>query len=137
MTIAERYNAAASKLLPHMAADLAVDPAITDANHIDEMCLSPQRIPRRHGYRHSRHDRPAELRDPNMSAVTTIRIYHDTLPAHFDRSRPDAVAEAIQTALREDGVAAQASDVFSHLKIELPTNQLVEASRVLAELHLI
>lgn len=37
MTIAERYNAAASKLLPHMAADLAVDPAITDANHIDEI----------------------------------------------------------------------------------------------------
>lgn len=72
-----------------------------------------------------------------MSAITTIRIYHDTLPTHFDRSRPDAVAEAIQTALREDGVAAQASDVFSHLKIELPTNQLLEASRVLAELHLI
>jgi hypothetical protein len=72
-----------------------------------------------------------------MSAITTIRIYHDTLPAHFDRSQPDAVAEAIQTALREDGVAAQASDVFSHLKIELPTNQLLEASRVLAKLHLI
>ncbi|SMO64842.1 hypothetical protein SAMN06265173_10885 [Thalassovita litoralis] len=37
MTIAERYNAAAAKLLPHMAADLAVDPAISDANHIDEI----------------------------------------------------------------------------------------------------
>ena len=37
MTIAERYNAAANKLLPHMAADLEVDPAITDANHIDEI----------------------------------------------------------------------------------------------------
>ncbi len=37
MTIAERYNAAAAKLLPHMAADLEVDPAITDANHIDEI----------------------------------------------------------------------------------------------------
>ena len=37
MTIAERYNAAANKLLPHMAADLTVDPAITDANHIDEI----------------------------------------------------------------------------------------------------
>jgi hypothetical protein len=38
MTIAERYNAAAaSKLLPHMAADLAVDPAISDANYIDEI----------------------------------------------------------------------------------------------------
>ena len=37
MTIAERYNAAANKLLPHMAADLEVDPAITNANHIDEI----------------------------------------------------------------------------------------------------
>lgn len=37
MTIAERYNAAANKLLPHVAADLEVDPAITDANHIDEI----------------------------------------------------------------------------------------------------
>ena len=37
MTIAERYNEAANSLLPHMAADLAVDPTITDANHIDEI----------------------------------------------------------------------------------------------------
>ena len=37
MTIAERCNAATRKLLPHMAADLAVDLAITDANHIDEI----------------------------------------------------------------------------------------------------
>lgn len=37
MSIAERYNEAAAKLLPHMTADLAVDTAITDANHIDEI----------------------------------------------------------------------------------------------------
>lgn len=37
MTIAERYNAEAKRLLPHMAADLAVEPAINDANHIDEI----------------------------------------------------------------------------------------------------
>ena len=37
MTIAERYNVAAAKLLPHLADDLAVDPAISDANHIDEI----------------------------------------------------------------------------------------------------
>lgn len=37
MTIAERYNEAATRLLPHMAADLAVDPNIADANHIDEI----------------------------------------------------------------------------------------------------
>jgi hypothetical protein len=36
MTIAERYNAEAARLMPHMAADLAVDPAITRANDIDE-----------------------------------------------------------------------------------------------------
>ena len=36
MTIAERYNEAAARLLPHMAANLTVDPSITDANHIDE-----------------------------------------------------------------------------------------------------
>ena len=40
MTIAERYNAEATRLLPHMAADLAVDPAINDANHIDEIVFS-------------------------------------------------------------------------------------------------
>ena len=37
MTIAERYNNTAAKLLPHMAADLTVDPAITDANEIDDI----------------------------------------------------------------------------------------------------
>ena len=37
MKIAERYNEAAAQLLPHMAADLAVDPAISNANHIDEI----------------------------------------------------------------------------------------------------
>jgi hypothetical protein len=37
MTIAERYNAAAAQLLPHMAKDLAVEPTITNANHIDEI----------------------------------------------------------------------------------------------------
>jgi hypothetical protein len=37
MTIAERYNAAAAKLLPHMAADLTVDPSITTTNEIDDI----------------------------------------------------------------------------------------------------
>jgi hypothetical protein len=37
MTLAERYNDTASRLLPHMAADLRVDPAITSANEIDEI----------------------------------------------------------------------------------------------------
>jgi len=33
-------------------------------------------------------------------AVTTIRIDIASLPDHFDRSRPNAVAEAIEAALR-------------------------------------
>jgi len=37
MTIAERYNAEARRLMPHMATELAVDPAITTANTIDEI----------------------------------------------------------------------------------------------------
>ena len=72
-----------------------------------------------------------------MTAITTIRIDHATLPDQFVRSRPDAVAEAIEAALREDGITAEASDVISHLKIELPTSQLASACAVLAELHLI
>ena len=37
MTIARRYNTEATRLLPHMADDLAVDPAITTANEIDDI----------------------------------------------------------------------------------------------------
>ena len=37
MTIAVRFNAEAARLLPQMADDLAVDPAITTANEIDEI----------------------------------------------------------------------------------------------------
>ena len=37
MTIAERYNAEAKRLLPHIAADLAVDPSITTTNEIDDI----------------------------------------------------------------------------------------------------
>ena len=70
-------------------------------------------------------------------ATTTIRIDYAALPDQFDRSRPDVVAEAIETALREDGIKAEASDIFSHIKIELPTSQLAAASAVLAELQII
>lgn len=72
-----------------------------------------------------------------MTATTTIRIDHAALPDQFDRSRPDAVAAAIETALRDDGIKAEASDVISHIKIELPTSQLASASAVLADLQLI
>ena len=69
--------------------------------------------------------------------TTTIRIDIATLPDHLDRSRPDMVAEAIETALREAGIKADCSDLFSHLKIDLPTAQLAAASAVLVDLELI
>ena len=70
-------------------------------------------------------------------ATTTIRIDFDTLPDHLDRSRPSVVAEVIEAALREGGINADCSDLFSHIKIDLPTAQLAAASAVLVDLHLI
>ena len=70
-------------------------------------------------------------------ATTTIRIDIDTLPAHLDRSRPSVVADAIEAALREGGIAADCSDLFSHIKIDLPTAELAAASAVLVALQLI
>jgi len=70
-------------------------------------------------------------------AITTIRIDHAALPEHLDRSRPDDVAAAIEAALRDEGITAEASDVISHIKIELPTSQLAAASTMLASLQLI
>ena len=37
MTLAKKYNAEVERLMPHMASDLTVDPAIDDASHIDEL----------------------------------------------------------------------------------------------------
>ena len=59
------------------------------------------------------------------------------LPDHLDRSRPAVVAEAIEAALREGGIKTDCSDLFSHIKIDLPTAQLAAASAVLVDLHLI
>ena len=70
-------------------------------------------------------------------ATTTIRIDYAALPDQFDSSRPDAVAAAIEAALCEDRIKAEASDVISHFKIELPTTQLAAACAVLADLQLI
>ena len=72
-----------------------------------------------------------------MTAITTIRIDHDTLPEPLGRKSPDAVAEAIEAALRDNGITAEASDVISHIKIELPTARLAAASAVLAGMGLI
>jgi len=70
-------------------------------------------------------------------ATTTIRIDIGTLPEHLDRSRPSVVAESIEAALMEAGIKADCSDLFSHIKIDLPTAQLAAASAVLVDLQLI
>jgi hypothetical protein len=70
-------------------------------------------------------------------ASTTIRIDIATLPDHLDRSRLNSVAASIEDALREGGINADCSDIFSHLKIDLPTAQLAAASAVLVDLQLI
>ena len=72
-----------------------------------------------------------------MTAITTIRIEHAALPDHFDCTRPDVVAEVIEAELRDAGITADASDVISHIKIELPTIHLAAASTMLASLQLI
>ena len=69
--------------------------------------------------------------------TTIIRIDIATLPDHLDRSRPNVVAEVIESALREGGIKADCSDLFSHIKIDLPTAQLADASAVLASMQLI
>jgi hypothetical protein len=72
-----------------------------------------------------------------MTSITTIRIDHAMLPDPLNTKGPDAAAHMIEAALREGGIAAEASDVISHLKIELPTSQLAAASALLAGLRLI
>jgi hypothetical protein len=72
-----------------------------------------------------------------MSATTTIRIHPDRLPAHLDCSRPETVAQAIEIELREAGIAAEVSDVISHIKIEVPTSGLAATCVVLADLQVI
>ncbi len=72
-----------------------------------------------------------------MTAITTIRIDYARFPDRFYRNRPDATAEVIEAALREDGVAAKVSNAASHLKIELPTSQLAAANATLASMRLI
>ena len=70
-------------------------------------------------------------------ATTTIRIDLVTLPDHLHRSRPNVVAEVVEAALKEAGIKADCSDLFSHIKIDLPTAQLAAASAMLVDLQLI
>ena len=72
-----------------------------------------------------------------MAAISTIRIDFDALPDHFDLSRPEAVADTIRDALREDGIAAEATDVIDVLRVEFPTAQLAAASAALVAMDLI
>ena len=70
-------------------------------------------------------------------STTTIRIDHAALPDPLNLRDPDAAARMIEAALRDEGIRAEASDVISHLKIELPTAQLAAATPLLAALRLI
>ena len=70
-----------------------------------------------------------------MTIATTIRIEIATLPDHLDLSRPNVVAEVVQAAPREAGITANCSDLFSHIKIDLPTAPLAAACAVLVELQ--
>ena len=72
-----------------------------------------------------------------MMAITTIRIDHAALPDPLNLKSPDAAARMIEAALRDEGIKAEASDVISHITIELPTTQLAAASTILASLQLI
>lgn len=72
-----------------------------------------------------------------MTAITTIRIDHAALPDPLNLKDPDAAARMIEAVLRDEGITAEASDVISHIKIELPTTQLAAASTMLASLQLI
>jgi len=72
-----------------------------------------------------------------MTTMTTIRIDHAALPDPLNPKDPDAAARMIEAALRDEGITADASDVISHIKIELPTTQLAAASTMLASLQLI
>jgi hypothetical protein len=72
-----------------------------------------------------------------MMAITTIRIDHAALPDPLNLKSPDAAARMIEAALRDEGIKAEASDVISHITIELPTTQLAAASTLLASLQLI
>lgn len=72
-----------------------------------------------------------------MTAITTIRIDHAALPDPLYLKTRDTAAGMIEAALRDEGITAEASDVISHIKIELPTTQLAAASAFLASLQLI
>ena len=71
MTLAERYNLEAARLLPHMAAELQVDPAITRATEIDAMLARLQRLSDDHFNAH-----PDEI---NWGHVGTLEHYSSLL----------------------------------------------------------
>ena len=69
-------------------------------------------------------------------ALTTIRIGYDSWPEELDCRQPEAVAADIKRALRAGGIAADASDLFGYIRVDLPAAQLAAARRVLAGMQL-
>lgn len=80
---------------------------------------------------------PRAALEQDEEAVDIPASVRHMAPEGFDLSCPDAVAEVIEQVLRDSGIPAEASDVFSHLKIELSSAQLGAASRAPAEMWLI
>ncbi len=70
-------------------------------------------------------------------AFTTIRIDYESLPEELDCRHPYAAAADIKRALRAGGIAAEASDLLAHIRVDLPAAQLAAARRVLAEMRLL
>jgi hypothetical protein len=70
-----------------------------------------------------------------ISAV--IRIHHNAIPTDLRDADADITAAKIEARMRDFGVAAEVSDVISHLKIELPTAHLANACAALVVMRLI
>ena len=77
--------------------------------------------------------KPLTIKPPPLPAINGVAGSGSLL----HREPIQSIRQAIEAALREGGIKADCSDLFSHLKIELPTAQLAAASAVLVDLHLI
>ena len=70
--------------------------------------------------------------------TTSIRLPIRNLPEQFDRSRISTVLDEIESALMDDGgVYVRAYADSMTITIEVPTNQLVDATACLKDLQLI
>jgi NifU-like protein involved in Fe-S cluster formation len=72
--------------------------------------------------------------------TTSIRLPIRNLPDQFDRSRISTVLDEIEMALMDDGgvyASTCADSMTMTITVEVPTNQLVDATACLKDLQLI